>query len=139
MAERYYNQQVEGWWEEQPTIEHALQRLLHKFATKMTPAQSMKIFTVLKNSKRRCTEHYLFFVAVSEACGGSDNLVQDNILHYADPSMRVSVLARLYLTRIDYLRQAEELSLRAVDRDRTAREEYRKGRGQYLRQWAPSL
>ena len=49
-------------------------------------------------------------VTVSEMFGGTDNLVQDNIVHYADPSMRVSMLARLNLTRIDYLRQAEELA-----------------------------
>ena len=49
-------------------------------------------------------------MAVSKSCGGADNLVQDNIVHYADPSMRVSMLARLNLTRIDYLRQAEELA-----------------------------
>lgn len=110
MAERYYNRQVEGWWDEQPTLEHAMQRLLHTFATKITPAQSMKIFTAPKNPKRSWTEHYLYLVAVSEACGGADNLVQDNIVHYADPSMRVSMLARLNLTRIDYLRQAEELA-----------------------------
>ena len=52
----------------------------------------------------------MYLVAVSEACGGADNLVQDNIVHYADPSMRVSMLASLNLTRIDYLRQAEELA-----------------------------
>ena len=87
-----------------------MQRLLHTFATKITPAQSMQIFTAPKSSKRSWTEHYLYLVAVSEACGGADNLVQDNIVHYADPSMRVSMLARLNLTRIDYLRQAEELA-----------------------------
>eukprot|EP00644_Phytophthora_capsici_P009103 jgi/Phyca11/102284/e_gw1.6.1019.1 len=43
MAERYYNQQVEGWWEEQPALEHAAQCMLHTFATKITPAQSMKM------------------------------------------------------------------------------------------------
>ena len=68
----------------------------------------MKISTAPKSSKRSWTEHYLYLVAVSEA--GADNLVQDNIVHYADPSMRVSMLARLDLTRIDYLRQAEELA-----------------------------
>uniref|UniRef100_A0AAV1TYK1 Uncharacterized protein n=1 Tax=Peronospora matthiolae TaxID=2874970 RepID=A0AAV1TYK1_9STRA len=52
MAERYYNRQVEGWFEEQPTLEHAMQRLLHTFATKITPQQSMKIFTAPKSSKR---------------------------------------------------------------------------------------
>ncbi|KAG2810055.1 hypothetical protein PC129_g7438 [Phytophthora cactorum] len=40
---------------------------------------------------------------------GTDNLVLDNILHYADPAMRVSMLWRLNLARTDYLRQAEEL------------------------------
>uniref|UniRef100_A0AAV1T532 Integrase catalytic domain-containing protein n=1 Tax=Peronospora matthiolae TaxID=2874970 RepID=A0AAV1T532_9STRA len=110
MAERYYNRQVEGWWQEKPTLEHAMQRLLHTFATKITPAQSMKLFTAAKSPKRSWTEHYLYLVAVSEACGGADNLVQDNIVHYADPAMRVSMLARLNLTRFDYLRQAEELA-----------------------------
>ena len=70
----------------------------------------MKIFTAPESSKRSWTEHYLYLVAVSETCGGADNLVQDNIVHYADPSMRVSMLARLNLTWIDYLRQAEELA-----------------------------
>uniref|UniRef100_A0AAV1UHJ8 Uncharacterized protein n=1 Tax=Peronospora matthiolae TaxID=2874970 RepID=A0AAV1UHJ8_9STRA len=110
MAERYYSQQVEGWFEEQPTPEHAMQRLLHTFATKITPAQRMKIFTATKSSKRSWTEHYLYLVAVSEACGGADNLVQDNIVHYADPNVRVSILARFSRTRIDYLQQAEELA-----------------------------
>ena len=87
-----------------------MQRLLHTFATTITPAQSMKIFTSPKSFKRSWMEHYMYLVAVSDACGGTDNLVQDNILHYADPSLRVSMLARLNLTRIDYLRQAEELA-----------------------------
>ncbi|UIZ21897.1 hypothetical protein KXD40_008950 [Peronospora effusa] len=25
MAERYYNRQMDGWWEEQPTLENAMQ------------------------------------------------------------------------------------------------------------------
>ena len=71
----------------------------------------MKLFTAPKSAKRSWTEHYLYLVAVSEACGGADNLVQDNIVHYADPAMRVSMLARLNLMRTDYLRQTEELAL----------------------------
>ncbi|KAG3011343.1 hypothetical protein PC121_g15728 [Phytophthora cactorum] len=110
MVERYYNQQVEGWWEEQPTLEHAMQRLLHTFATKITPAQNMKMFTAPKSAKRSWTEHYLYLVAVSEACGGADNLVLANIVHYADSVIRVSMLSRLNLARTDYLRQAEELA-----------------------------
>ena len=110
MAERYYNLQVEGWWEEQPTLDHAKQRLLHTLATKISPAQSMKIFTAPKSPKRSWTDHYLYLVAVSEACGGADNMVQDNIVHYADHSMRESMLERLNFTCIDYLRQAQELT-----------------------------
>nr|CCA23219.1 conserved hypothetical protein [Albugo laibachii Nc14] len=84
MAERYYNRQVEGWWEEEPTLEHAMQRLLHTFATKITPARSMKLLTAPKSPMRSGTGHYLYLVAASEACGGADNLVQDNIVPYAD-------------------------------------------------------
>ncbi|KAG2849639.1 hypothetical protein PC112_g237 [Phytophthora cactorum] len=47
---------------------------------------------------------------VNEACGKAENLVLDNIVHYADPAMRVSMLSRLNLARTDYLRQAEELA-----------------------------
>nr|CCA24596.1 conserved hypothetical protein [Albugo laibachii Nc14] len=87
MAKRYYIQQVEGWWEEEPTLEHAIQRMFQTFSTRITPAQ-----------------------IVSEACGGADNLVLDNAVHYADPTMRVTMLSRLNLARTDYLRQTEELA-----------------------------
>ncbi|KAG3013770.1 hypothetical protein PC121_g14472 [Phytophthora cactorum] len=87
-----------------------MQRLLQTFATKITPAQSMKMFTAAKSPKRSWAEHYLYLVAVSEACGGADNLVLDNIAHYADPATGVSMLSRLNLTRTDHLRQAEELT-----------------------------
>uniref|UniRef100_M4C2A9 RxLR effector candidate protein n=1 Tax=Hyaloperonospora arabidopsidis (strain Emoy2) TaxID=559515 RepID=M4C2A9_HYAAE len=80
MAERYYNRQVEGWWQEEPTLEHAIQRLLHTFATKITLAQSMKLFTAAKIPKSSWTEHYFYLVAVSKACGRADNLLQDSIL-----------------------------------------------------------
>ena len=49
-------------------------------------------------------------MAVSKACGGDEYLVQDNIVHYADPAMKVSMLARLILMRTDNLRKAEELA-----------------------------
>lgn len=61
-----------------------------------------------KNSRRSCTEHYLELVAVSEECGGADNLIVDKIVHYADPAIRMSIILRLNLTWIDFPRQAEE-------------------------------
>ncbi|CAH0491931.1 unnamed protein product [Peronospora farinosa] len=48
-------------------------------ATKITPDQIMTRFTALKSLKRSWTDLYLYLVAVSEACGGADNLFQDNI------------------------------------------------------------
>lgn len=110
MAQKYYRRQVEAWWIESPTLEHAMQRLLQTFATKITPAQSMKLFTALKSPQRNWTEHYLYLTAVSDACGGAESLVLDNIVHYADPSMRMTMLSRLDIHRIDYLRRAEELA-----------------------------
>ena len=42
--------------------------------------------------------------------GAPNIFLQDNIVHYADPAMRASMLARLILMRTDYLRKAEELA-----------------------------
>ena len=110
MAERKYYFQVEGWWQEELTSENAMQRLLYTFATKTTPKQSIKLFTAAMIPKRSLTESYLYLVARSKACGGADNLVQDFIVHYADPAMTISILTHLNLIRIDYLRQAKELA-----------------------------
>ena len=109
-AQKYYRRQVETWWSESQTLEYAMQRLLQTFSTKITPAQSMKLFTAAKSPQRSWTEHFLYLTAVSDACGGADNLVLDNIVHYADPAIRTTMLSRLNLNRIDYLRQAEELA-----------------------------
>ena len=70
----------------------------------------MKLFTAPKSPQRSWTEHYLYLTAVSDACRGMDNLVLDNIVHYADPSMRMTMLSRLNTNRFDFLRQAEELA-----------------------------
>lgn len=84
-----------------------MQILLHTFATKLTSAQSTTLFTAPKSSRRTRIDHYMYLVRVSEACGSADNLVQDYIVHYDDPAMRVSMLPILNLIRTDYLRQAE--------------------------------
>uniref|UniRef100_M4BWJ9 Uncharacterized protein n=1 Tax=Hyaloperonospora arabidopsidis (strain Emoy2) TaxID=559515 RepID=M4BWJ9_HYAAE len=117
IAKRYYNQQVEGWWEEEPTLAHAMQRLLHNFATKITSAQSMKMSTAAKSSRRICTEHYLYLVVISEARGGADNLVLDNIVYYADPAMRVSMLSGLNLAMTDSKTGRRSRALCAIDGD----------------------
>ena len=106
----YYRRQVETWWREDQKLEHTMQRILQKFTTKMSPAQSMKRFTAPKASQRSWTDHFLYLTAVSDACGGADSLVLDNIAQYADPHMRTTMLSRLNIHRMDHLRQAEELS-----------------------------
>ena len=87
-----------------------MQMLLQTFNIKMTSAQSMKLFTANKSSQRNWTDHFVYLTAVRDACGGADNLVLDNIVHYAYPTMRTTLLSRLNLHRVDYLRQAEELA-----------------------------
>lgn len=87
-----------------------MQLLLHAFATKINPAQSMKLFTAPKSSRRSWTEPFLYLTAMSDACGGADHLVLDNIVHCAGPAMQMTMLSRLDLHRQDSLRQAEELA-----------------------------
>ena len=72
-----------------------MQRMLHTFSTKISPKQIMKHFTAPKASHRSWTDHFLYLKAVSDACGGADSLVLDNIVHYADPQMCTTMLSRL--------------------------------------------
>lgn len=109
-AQRYYRRQVETWWCEDQTLEHTMQRMLQMVTTKISPAQSVKLFTAPKAPQINYTDHFLCLTAVSDACGGADSLVLDNIVHYADPHMRTTTLSRLNIHRVDHLRQAEELA-----------------------------
>ena len=43
----------------------------------------MKLFTAKKEIERSCPEHYLYLVAVSDAAGGAEQQVLDNIVRYA--------------------------------------------------------
>ena len=70
-----------------------MQRLLQTFNTKISPAQSIKLFTAPKASHRSWTDHFLYLTAVSDACGGANSLVLDNIVHYVDPHMRMTMLS----------------------------------------------
>ena len=70
----------------------------------------MNTSTSPKSSKKCYTEHYLYLVAVSEACGVANKLVTYIIVHYANLSMRVLMLKRLSLMLIYFLKQAEDLA-----------------------------
>ena len=87
-----------------------MQRLLQTYNTKLSPVQSMRLFTAAKASHRSWMDHFSYLTAVSDACGGADSLVLDKIVHYANPHIRTIMLTKLELPRNDLLRQAEELA-----------------------------
>lgn len=109
-AERYYNKQLELWWTQLPTLDHVMERLLQTYKTTITASQSTQLFTARKDPKRSWPEHYLYLVAVSDACGGADQQVLDNIVHYASTELSTVLVAKYDNSRVDYLRQAEQLA-----------------------------
>ena len=85
-----------------------MEQLLANFKTTITAGQAMKLF--LEKQEARRTEHYLYMVAVSDARGGADSLVLDNIVHHASPELMNVMRAKYDPCRVDYLRHAEKLS-----------------------------
>ena len=63
----YYRPQVGSWWNENQTLYHALTRMLETFSTRLSPAQSMKLFMAPKASHTSWMDHYLYLTAVSDA------------------------------------------------------------------------
>ena len=57
------------------TVEHAMQKMLQTFNTKILPGQSIKLFTASKAARRSWMHHYLYLTAMSNACGDADNMV----------------------------------------------------------------
>ncbi|KAG3242697.1 hypothetical protein PI124_g12484 [Phytophthora idaei] len=85
--------------------------MLKAFKTNITPAQTMKLFTAPKDGRLKWPEHYIYLVAVSEACGGGvDYLILNNIVQYASADLRTVLMAKVDAARTDYLQQAEELA-----------------------------
>ena len=107
-AERYYHKQVDTWWVQQPRLEHVMEQLHLTFKTTITASQAMKLFMAKKEARRTWAEHFLYVVAVSDARGGADSLVLDNIVHHASPDLMNVMRAKYDPTRFDYLRHAEE-------------------------------
>ena len=87
-----------------------MERLHQTFKTTITASQSIQLFSARKDPKRSWPEHYLYLVAVSDACGGADQQVLDNIVHYASTELSTVLMAKYDNSRADFLRQAEELA-----------------------------
>ncbi|OWZ04657.1 hypothetical protein PHMEG_00023404 [Phytophthora megakarya] len=110
-AERYYNRQVVAWWNQMPTLQFVMEKMLEAFRRSITPAQAMNLFVEPKSSKRSWPEHYMYLLAVLDACGTlSDYMVLDSIVQYAVPSMKLVLMAKVDGTRMDHLQHAEEIA-----------------------------
>ena len=87
-----------------------MEQLLRTFKTSITASQAMKLFMAKKDARRTWAEHFVYMVAVSEARGGADSLVLDNIVNPASPELMNVMRSKYEPTRVDYLRHAEELA-----------------------------
>ena len=70
----------------------------------------MKLFTAKKDMKRSWPAHYLYLVAVSDAAGGDEQRVLDNIVRFASPELSTILMEKYQTHRLDYLVHAEELA-----------------------------
>ncbi|KAE9324447.1 hypothetical protein PF008_g17113 [Phytophthora fragariae] len=50
-AERYYNKQVDSWWNQYPSLQYVMEKMLDAFKTNITPVQAMKLFTAPNDGK----------------------------------------------------------------------------------------
>ena len=95
---------------QQPRLEHVMEQLHLAFKTTIWESQAMKLFMAKKETQRTWAERFLYMVAVSDARGGLDSLVLDNIVHHASPELMNVMQAKYDPTRSDYLRHAEKLA-----------------------------
>ena len=91
-------------------LDHVMEQLHLTFKTTITASQDMKLFVAKKEARRTWAEHFQYMVAVSDARGGADSLVLDNIVHHASPELMNVMRAKYKPTRVDVLRHAEELT-----------------------------
>lgn len=71
--------------------------------------QGMKLFGAKKDPLRSWKEYFLYLSALMMATNASPALVLENIVKYADPDLRHSLMAKCDITRPDPLQQANEL------------------------------
>ncbi|KAG2780862.1 hypothetical protein PC129_g16665 [Phytophthora cactorum] len=87
-----------------------MERILVAFKTNITPAQGLKHSTAPKDGRPNWSEHYMYLVAMSDACGGGANYWDlTNIVQYAPTDLRITLMSKVDATRTDYLQPAEEL------------------------------
>ena len=95
--------------------------MLDTFKTTITAAQALDLFTTKKEGKRSWSEHYLYLIAVSDAAGGTEQQVLNNIVRFASPHLSTILMAKYETQRVDYQVHAEYLAHFAQAIEMTAR------------------
>ncbi|CAI5720402.1 unnamed protein product [Peronospora destructor] len=110
-AGQHFNIQVDTWYSENPQVWYSMDRMNLNFGPRISKSQAFKLFTFEKKESVSWSDHMLFLMAVSDAVGGAQDQVLENIAKYASSGTEIQgvLLARYNLYREDYLRQAEEL------------------------------
>lgn len=110
-AGQHFHSQVDTWYTENPQIWYSMDRMNLKFGPRISRSQAFKLFTCKKKESMSWNDHMLYLMAVSDAVGGAQDQVLENIAKYAcfATDFQGVLLARYNPHREDYLRQAEEL------------------------------
>ena len=87
-----------------------MHRLLHNFLDKNHAYRESRCLLTPRAHKELDDITLLIIMAISEACGGAYQMYLDSVVHYADLTMRVSMLKTLTLARPGCWRQAKELA-----------------------------
>ncbi|GMF36536.1 unnamed protein product [Phytophthora lilii] len=99
-----------GIWITQP-VWYAMDQMNTTFGANVSKTRDLWIFTAKKDTSMTWNDLWLYLLANSEAVGGANDLVLENIAKYASPEecMQAVLLARYNPNRTEYLRQAKAL------------------------------
>ena len=107
----YFNAQYMSWWDQEPTLLYAMDKMYRAFCVQLTMKQAMSLFEQQKDQNKSFIEHLSYLVAVNAAAGGGyTNLVVESVVKHSCPELRDVLLARYDPYRQDHLKQAEELT-----------------------------
>ncbi|KAE9242449.1 hypothetical protein PF004_g6586 [Phytophthora fragariae] len=79
------------------------------FRVNISNRQAMKLLSSKKESTRTWNDHFIYLNAVMNASGASPTLVLENVVKYADPELKLAMMAKHDPARPDPLQQASEL------------------------------
>ena len=72
-----------------------IEKIAEAFKTNVTPAHAMQFFAKSPDPTRTRSEHYMYLIAVSQACNdNADFLVRSNIVQYASADYVQSCLLK---------------------------------------------